>query len=137
MPTARKFHYQFNLRDFSKVIQTVNLASPGLYKGKPTDIIRLWAHECDRVWFDRLIFPEDRDAYRNWMTNALKEFGELGKPEVIFEQPLIYTSFVAACEGHEAAYLPIASMEKLKEILEAKLEEYNEAIATMNLVLFN
>lgn len=26
MPTARKFHYQFNLRDFSKVVQNMNLA---------------------------------------------------------------------------------------------------------------
>jgi dynein heavy chain len=26
MPTARKFHYQFNLRDFAKIIQNVMLA---------------------------------------------------------------------------------------------------------------
>jgi dynein heavy chain, axonemal len=97
----------------------------------------MWAHECNRVWLDRLIFDEDRDMYRTYMTNALKEFGEFGKAEVIFEEPLLYTSYVSACEGHEAAYLPIKSMDHLKEILEAKLEEYNEAIASMNLVLFN
>jgi hypothetical protein len=39
---------------------------------------------------------------------------------------LIYTSFVAACEGHEATYLHIKGMDHLKEILEAKLEEYND-----------
>jgi len=72
-----------------------------------------------------------------YMTNALKEFGELGKAETIFAEPLLYTSYVAACEGHEASYLPIKGMDHLKQILEAKLEEYNEAIASMNLVLFN
>lgn len=72
-----------------------------------------------------------------YMNNALKEFQDLGKPEVVFEQPLLYTSFVAACEGHEAAYLPIKGMDHLKGVLEAKLEEYNESVASMNLVLFN
>jgi len=90
-----------------------------------------------RVWMDRLIFQEDRDQFMVFMNNGLKEFGELGKAEIVFEEPLIYTSYVSACEGHEASYLPIKSMEHLKEILEAKLEEYNEAIASMNLVLFN
>jgi dynein heavy chain len=90
-----------------------------------------------RVWHDRLIFDEDREAFMGYMNNALKEFGDLGKPETVFEEPLLYTSYVAACEGHEASYLPIKGMDHLKQILEAKLEEYNEAIASMNLVLFN
>jgi len=86
---------------------------------------------------DRLIFEEDRAQFMVYMNNALKEFGELGKAEAVFEEPLIYTSYVSACEGHEASYLPIKGMDHLKEILEAKLEEYNEAVASMNLVLFN
>ena len=28
MPTARKFHYQFNLRDFSKIVQNMMLSQP-------------------------------------------------------------------------------------------------------------
>lgn len=136
MPTARKFHYQFNLRDFSKIMQNLMLAQPNHYRGDALGVVRLWAHECHRVWRDRLIFEEDREAYMNYMRAAIKEFGDL-KEEAIFEEPLLYTSYVAACEGHEAAYLPIKGMEHLKEVLEAKLEEYNEAIASMNLVLFD
>lgn len=70
------------------------------------------------------------------MTNATKEFGDM-KADDIFEEPIIYTSFVAACEGHASTHLPIKSMEHLKGVLEGKLEEYNENIASMNLVLFN
>lgn len=70
------------------------------------------------------------------MANGLKEFSEI-KPEDIHAEPLLYTSYVAKCEGHEASYLPIKSMEHLKGILEAKLEEYNENVASMNLVLFD
>lgn len=50
MPTARKFHYQFNLRDFSKITQNIMLAQPNHYRGDPLGIVRLWAHECHRVW---------------------------------------------------------------------------------------
>jgi dynein heavy chain len=49
-PTARKFHYQFNMRDFAKIIQNIMQSQPKEYKGKPMDIVRLWAHECHRVW---------------------------------------------------------------------------------------
>jgi dynein heavy chain len=88
------------------------------------------------VWRDRLIFDVDREAYMTFMRTAAKEFGDL-KEEAIFEEPLLYTSYVAACSGHEAAYLPIQGMEHLKGVLEAKLEEYNEQVASMNLVLFD
>jgi len=113
MPTARKFHYQFNLRDFSAIIQNLMLAQPNHYRGNPLGIVRLWAHECHRVWRDRLIFEEDCEAYMNYMKTAIKEFGDL-KEEAIFEEPLLYTSYVSACEGHEAAYLPIKGIDHLK-----------------------
>jgi dynein heavy chain len=41
------------------------------------------------------------------------------------------------CQGHEATYLPVADMLTLKGTLEAKLEEYNEVVARMDLVLFD
>lgn len=98
-------------------------------------MMRMWAHECHRTWRDRLITPEDDTLYMTYMTNACKEFTDI-KPDDIFEEPLIYTSFVAACEGHESAYLPIKSLEHLNGVLEGKLEEYNDQVASMNLVLF-
>jgi len=99
-------------------------------------LVRMWAHECHRVWLDRLLFEEDVAAYMNFMRNGLKELVEF-KEELVFEEPLIYTSFAAMCKGHEASYKPIADMDELRGILEAKLEEYNEAISVMDLVLFN
>lgn len=82
---------------------------PQHYKGNPLGIIRMWAHECHRVWHDRLIFDADRDTYMNFMRNAIKEFGDF-KEEQIFEEPLLYTSYVAMSQGHEPTYLPVAEM---------------------------
>ena len=84
----------------------------------------MWAHECNRVFLDRLIFQEDKDMYMNFMRNGLKEFE--AKEEIIFEQPLLFTSFVSACEGHDKAYMPVKDMMHLKGVLENKLQEYND-----------
>jgi dynein heavy chain len=136
MPTARKFHYQFNLRDFSKIVQNLCLIQPSAYRGDALGVIRLWAHECHRVWLDRLLFEEDREAYMGFMRTAIKEFGEVPEAD-IFAEPLLFTSYVSACGGHEASLLPVKQMDDLKLVLEAKLEEYNEQVASMNLVLFD
>jgi dynein heavy chain len=135
MPTAQKFHYQFNLRDFAKIIQNMLQSVPSIYKGNPKGLARMWAHECHRVWQDRLIKPEDHVSYLNFMKLGCKEFGDI-KEDDILEEPNIYTSFVAQCEGHDATYMEIKGLEHLKEVLESKLEEYNEQVQSMNLVLF-
>jgi len=111
------------------------LAQPQLYRGNPLGIVRMWLHECMRVFYDRLIMEEDRESFMNFVKVGMKEFDF--KEEVLLEQPLIYTSFVSAAEGHEKAYLPIKDMSHLKNVLENKLAEYNEQVSTMNLVLFD
>ena len=98
-------------------------------------ILRMWTHECMRVFYDRLIFEADRELFMSFMKTAFREFD--AKEELLLEEPLLYTSFVAACEGHEKAYMPIRDMAHLKSVLENKLAEYNEQVQTMNLVLFD
>jgi dynein heavy chain len=137
MPTAMKFHYQFNMRDFAKIIQNLTLAQASTYKGNALGLVRMWAHECHRVWQDRLLFDTDREAYMNFMRQGLKEFPDNGKEETVMELPLIYTSFMSSAKGHEASYAPIADMDSLREVLEQKMDEYNENVSAMDLVLFN
>jgi dynein heavy chain len=71
-----------------------------------------------------------------FMKAGLREFGD-AKEDAVFEEPLIYTSYVAVSMGNEPAYLPIQGMEHLKDILERKLDDYNESNQRMDLVLFN
>lgn len=89
-----------------------------------------------RIFDDRLIFEEDREMFMNFLKNGLKEFSDF-KEEQLLENPLIYTSFVSAAEGHEKSYLPIRDLVQLKNVLEGKLAEYNENVSSMNLVLFD
>lgn len=85
------------------------LAQPSLYRGNPLGIVRMWVHECNRIFYDRLINDEDRDTYMNFLKVGLKEFSEF-KEELVLEQPNIYTSFITAAEGHEKAYMPVKDM---------------------------
>ena len=54
LPTPAKSHYIYNLRDISKVFQGISKANIKSFKDD-NDFIKLWAHECQRVFQDRLI----------------------------------------------------------------------------------
>jgi dynein heavy chain len=51
-------------------------------------------------------------------------------------EPLIYQPFIHEKETGDFAYMPTKSWDQLKDVLEEKLEEYNETNIVMNLVLF-
>lgn len=121
MPTARKFHYQFNLRDFSRIIQNLLNLDRDAYTRNPLGLARMWAHECYRVYLDRLITPEDVTKFNEFMLAGMKEFSDF-KPDMIMAEPNIYTKFISLARGHAPAYLPIKDMDELKQILEQKLE---------------
>lgn len=59
LPTPKKSHYTFNLRDISKIFQGVLMTTYDNIRDK-TELIALWTHECYRVFSDRLIDDDDR-----------------------------------------------------------------------------
>jgi len=54
-----KSHYVYNLRDVSKVFQGIAKAKDKSFQDT-NDFIKLWAHECLRVFQDRLVSSDDR-----------------------------------------------------------------------------
>eukprot|EP00605_Chrysophyceae_sp_TOSAG23-4_P001972 GSChrysophyteH1.ASY1.ANO1.2183.1 assembled CDS len=70
LPTPAKSHYTFNLRDLSKVFQGMLMASPDHTKEKD-GMIRLWSHECMRVFYDRLIDNVDRTWFSNLIVDVI------------------------------------------------------------------
>lgn len=52
LPTPEKSHYTFSLRDVTRVVQGLVLVPPKKMD-EPEKLVRLWAHETYRVFYDR------------------------------------------------------------------------------------
>jgi len=55
--TAINFHYEFNLRHISNIFQGMLLSNPSTYS-EPDKILKLWIHEVERTYGDRLVSAE-------------------------------------------------------------------------------
>jgi dynein heavy chain len=143
-PTAQKFHYQFNLRDISRITEGLLLSTQINFNDKAFEIFKLWVHECRRVFEDRLLNEDDIKAFRTLLE---KTFDEILVSETPFIKPNfkedamssnnIFTSFISVWEVmDDKFYLPIKSKDQLNKCLHEKLAEYNESNSQMNLVLF-
>lgn len=133
LPTAIKFHYIFNLRDLSNIFQGVMFAMPDCAK-TPVDLVRLWMHEADRVYKDKLVDVADMEAYDKLRQDIVKKSFEDIDENALYKQPVIYCHFAHGIG--EAKYLPVDGWSELNKILVEALDNYNELNAAMNLVLF-
>lgn len=68
LPTITNIHYLFNLRDISRVFQGLLRSSKEHHVTKDV-MLRMWVHECFRVFSDRI---NDNDDY-DWFTKKLFE----------------------------------------------------------------
>ena len=63
LPTPDKPHYTFNLRDISRVLQGVLQSQRNYYDSRDV-MLRLWCHETNRIFSDRLTNTTDRITSR-------------------------------------------------------------------------
>ncbi|XP_075374923.1 dynein axonemal heavy chain 17-like isoform X2 [Mycteria americana] len=133
LPTAIKFHYLFNLRDLSNIFQGLLFSTPECLKS-PVDLVRLWLHEAERVYGDKLVDERDQKGFGKMLADTCRKyFDELGE-DLVFAKPNIYYHFVQGMR--EPKYLPVPSWPALNKLLGEALDNYNEENAAMSLVLF-
>ena len=136
LPSAVKFHYQFNLRDLSNISQGICRMQRDSYSNT-TKVVRLWIHECERVFLDRLTNDIDVKKFNDIRQTVTKKYFEESDMEAVEARPIVYSSFMQGGGSDEPSYEPGTSYEKLRKIVEEKLQEYNDSNPVMNLVLFN
>jgi dynein heavy chain len=139
LPSAIKFVYNWNMRELNAIFQGLTLAQGEMYSA-PVKMVRLWLHECKRVFADRLINEQDLERFNDIATEMTKRYfsevkGQEINMEEVFAEPIVFSDFVVPTAG-EPAYLPIVDIPQLSTCLEQKLVEYNESNSIMELVLF-
>ena len=135
LPTPNKSHYTFNLRDLSKVVQGVLSADPKSVLVE-SDIVRLWIHECMRVFQDRLVDSTDKAWFKKLVTNSLQEKLMLSWDSVVTSEPLFYGDYLTP--GAEVkAYTEVKDLKRLVKLTEEYLDDYNStSTSPMKLVMF-
>jgi dynein heavy chain len=91
LPTPAKFHYIFNLRELSRVFQGIMLTPTDTLKtggyrcdrnqepfaGGGLTLLRIWKHECSRVFSDKLTNLKDKGLFDQFLHAELNEtFGQ-------------------------------------------------------------
>merc|ERR1719506_257972 len=86
LPSAPKFHYQFNLKAIANIFQGLLNTTSGLYKdGKDgaCRFVRVWLHECHRTFSDCLISTEDQAELHSVLEKVChKHFATIPKDEL-------------------------------------------------------
>ena len=144
-PTPTKSHYTYNLRDVSKVFQGIFFAKP---KGirNDSEMVKLWAHECIRVFHDRLISQDDRDKFMEILKGVTNEKFKREWDKLVTTSPLLFSSFVPTIYPDDDTskkpmkdlYCELIDRERLKKCCNESLLEFNDEPDTkkMDLVLF-
>ncbi|XP_068632350.1 dynein axonemal heavy chain 2 [Battus philenor] len=134
LPTPSKMHYLFNLRDISKIFQGLLRSNKDYQNTKPR-FLRLWIHECFRVFGDRLTEEKDRDWFMNQMGEMLGKHFELTFHALCpSKSPPLFGHFLNPFEVYDDMNDP----EILRKYIANQLEEYNSCpgVVKMDLVLF-
>jgi dynein heavy chain len=151
LPTPKKSHYTFNLRDFARVVQGILLVRAD-QANDPKKIIHLWLHEAYRVFYDRLVDDVDRKwlfefsrqaVTKNFVVESFDNiFSEYdnnhgGKIEEDDLRSLIFGTYLSPREATGKAYCEINNLTELTEYVDRCVVEHNQiSKKPLDLVMF-
>ncbi|KFG44621.1 dynein heavy chain family protein, partial [Toxoplasma gondii GAB2-2007-GAL-DOM2] len=133
--TPTKFHYIFNLRDLSRVYQGLWQAKPEAV-GDGKSLVRLWRHECLRVFQDRLLEAEERTIVDEELVGRILRDCFPDEAENAARNPIFWGDFRTAVDTRhlsgdnsateERTYEDLSDVAALRKTLEELVESYNE-----------
>jgi len=136
LPTPSKSHYTFNLRDLAKIFQGMLMIDAKKVNQKEV-LARVWVHEVNRVFGDRLTTAEDHHWLNDLLEKKVTEDFGMDYKEVIPRDRILFGDFMYP-DVENRVYEEIESMDKLKTVVEEYLTDHNaESKQPMPLVMFS
>jgi len=150
--TPKKIHYTFNLRDVSRVFQGIAKSNSRTIRDD-NSFIKLWIHECDRVFKDRFINEADINQYESVIANVMKQVFRRDYNSYVRDGPIIFGNYVPTLfvdnDNTKPAlrwteqYAELNDISIIKKHLEDFHDRYNseqgckvDSMGLLNLVLF-
>ena len=139
--TPIKFHYIFNLRDLSRVYEGLLLSVKSDNFCNLGHLVRLWRHECMRVYADRLVTPEDKELVSQDLIPSLVRENFSQFQDAVMADPIIYGDFMQWDPSDTDVedpriYEDLINFDNISKKFAKILDEYNYQKTAMNLVLF-
>ena len=78
-------------------------------------LLKLWTHECSRVFEDRLVNNEDRQWFQQLISKTMNAEFSVEPGEVLGEGPLLYGDFMMPNTDNRN-YEEITDVEKVENI---------------------
>ena len=108
---------------------------------KPENLVRLWRHECLRVFSDRLINKEDRDFINEEIQGLIANIFT-GFEDKVLADPILFGDYITADPLDEESedprlYEDLSDYDKVQDKMNKMLEDYGYDNKPMDLVLFN
>ncbi|XP_039277456.1 dynein heavy chain 10, axonemal [Nilaparvata lugens] len=138
-PTPSRFHYIFNLRDLSRIMQGLTMTLPSHFT-QERQFYRVWRNEFTRVICDRLISLEDKEFMNNEIAEKLKSSVKLYEEDFnyILRDPLLFGDYRNALNEREPrVYEDLLDYPAVFHLFLEILEEYNDKNRKIDLVLFD
>ncbi|KAK2919405.1 hypothetical protein Q8A73_003776 [Channa argus] len=126
LPTPAKSHYVFNLRDLSKCVQGILQCEQSQVRDT-NQIFRLFCHECQRVFHDRLINNQDKTYFNVIICEMASKYFSINlEPSYFVTKPIIFGDFIkVGAEKEDRLYEDLKDMSKIQIVLQDYLDDYN------------
>ena len=136
LPTPSKSHYTFNLRDLARIFQGCMMADPKKIGEEQPIFIRLWAHECQRIFRDRLTDQPDRDWFDTQLKDLVKETFKKNWDALVTTDRIFFGDYMVP-GADPRLYSEIMDAAMLRKAMEAYLDDFNaQTNKPMRLVMF-